>query len=499
LSRKLNKRGESSAPQGDPLTSALRPFRLGQVLLNSGQLLAGRFVAGFLQFAAMALIARHLGAAEFGYWGYALGFVSFLAAATDLGLSTLVMRDLSLRSTKESAYLGTAILLKVAICILAVAGALLIERVVNDDGEARILIWLLGFQMLIFSMTDLLYAMFRAREKLVIEAALRTGQGAAFLVVVVLLTLWGAAATAIAGGYIAVSMAGFGLAVRLAHKSFQIDIAFDSKLARRLLAELWPLGTGVIMTTVYYYFDRVYMGSLGQTEAVGWYTAAYTFAIWVAITVTALRNAFLPAQSRALIEGNEPGDLLNAYGRVSVCAAITIGVSGVFFARPLLGVFFGREFEAGTFALQMLMITGGFMFLSSFYGSHLIVLGRQRLYLAGVTLGAVANVSLNLFLIPRYSLDGAAAATLASEAVVFLSMFAVCSKLIPQLKFIAIAWVPLRAAAVLAAVFLLASLVLPTTVAVSLAMAAFLAAALRFGLLRDRGNFAALSPSEIAA
>ncbi len=456
--------------------------------MNSGQLMAGRFIAGFLQFAALALVARHLGAVEFGHWGYALGFVSFFAAVSDLGLSTLVMRDLSLRSTKESVYLGTAVLLKVAISLFAVGSALVIERVVNDDGQARVLIWLLGSQMLILSMTDLLYAMFRVRERILTEMALRSGQGVALVLVVIVLISQDASAPAIAAAYVGVAMVVCGLAVGLAHRFFAIHFGLDWKLARRLAGEIWPLGTGVIMTSVYYYFDRVYMGSLGQTEAVGWYTATYTFAIWVAIVVTALRSAFLPAQSRALIEGREPEQLLSSYGRISLCAAIAVAVSGVFLARPLLTLSYGREFEPGTFALQILMITGGFMFLSSFYGSHLIVLGRQRLYLAGVTAGAVANVCLNLFLIPRYSLDGAAIATLVSEGVVFLSMLVVCSKLVPQLKVTAVFWVPLRAAAVLTAVLLLTSLVLPVTVAVILAVAAFLATALKLGLLTDSGR-----------
>jgi O-antigen/teichoic acid export membrane protein len=255
----------------------------------------------------------------------------------------------------------------------------------------------------------------------------------------------------------------------------------------------------MIMTSVYYYFDAVYMGILGQTEAVGWYTASYTFVTWISIMVTAFRNAFLPSQSRALVEGRESNGLLSSYGRISLCAAIAVAFGGVFFARPMLVVFYGPDFEAGIFALQILMITGGFMFLSSFFASHLVVLGRQRLYLAGVTAGAVTNVCLNLLLIPRYSLDGAATATLVSEAVVFLSMLAVCLRLVPQVSLAAVVSVPLKAAAVLAAVFLLTGLILPPTLAMVLAISAFLGAAVRFGLLSDSGHSGQRELADIAA
>jgi O-antigen/teichoic acid export membrane protein len=483
----------AASEAGTTVTLGRSGQELYRILLNSGQLIAGRSIAGVLQFVTLALIARHLGTVGFGHWGYALAFVTFFSAAADLGLSTLVMRDLSLRRANEPGYLGTAICIKLAIGVLAAGFALVTDRIVNDDPHARVLIWLLAAQMLLSSGSEFVYAMLRVRDRITSEVMIRTGQGCVLLLAVLALTVSGASAPAIAGAYVLASLAGCFVAVQVARRLFSLTIGLDRTLARRLLGEVWPLGIGVLMTSVYYYFDAVYMGSLGQTEAVGWYTAAYMFVLWIVVLVSGMRNAFLPTQSQILMTEARTLGLIGAYGRVSLCAAIVVPVGGAVYARQLLSLFYGSEFEPGTFALQVLMVMSGFMFLSSFFGSNLIVLGRQRLYLLGVTAGAVTNVCLNLVLIPRYSLDGAAVATLLSEAIVFLCMAFMCSREVPQLRLLDVVWLPLKAAAILAATFLLGAQVLPLTVAGSLSVAAFLIAALKLGLL------AGGAPSDAAA
>ena len=61
----------------------------------------------------------------------------------------------------------------------------------------------------------------------------------------------------------------------------------------------------------------------------------------------------------------------------------------------------------------------GVIGVNVFLGNPLTVWGFQRQYAVAITLGAIANIFLNLLLIPKYSYNGAALATLLSEVVVF--------------------------------------------------------------------------------
>jgi O-antigen/teichoic acid export membrane protein len=227
------------------------------------------------------------------------------------------------------------------------------------------------------------------------------------------------------------------------------------------------------------------MGALGYRREVGLYTAAYAPLLWVASVVGVLRAAFLPEQSRRLAGDTAPRTFLGFYGRVSLWLALPVAVFGVLYAREFLRIVYGGAYQDATFALQLLSVTGALMFLSSFYGSNLVVQGRRREYLVCVGAGAAVNVALNLWLIPAFRLDGAAAVTLISEAAVMCCMWWQCRAILPLADIASFLKAPALASGLLVAVLLGADHLLPVPVALVIAGAAYLLAAVRLGVLED--------------
>ena len=68
-------------------------------------------------------------------------------------------------------------------------------------------------------------------------------------------------------------------------------------------------------------------------------------------------------------------------------------------------------------SLQILIFVAGLNFLYNPYGSALVVVGQQKKHLLGTAVAALINIVLNIILIPRFSLYGAAIATLISYTV----------------------------------------------------------------------------------
>src|SRR5205085_2555306 len=82
---------------------------------------------------------------------------------------------------------------------------------------------------------------------------------------------------------------------------------------------------------------------------------------------------------------------------------------------------FGREYRPAATALAILALSIGVVFLHWVVSSLLIAAGRTRLY-AGMQGGSAAlNVALNLYLIPRFGISGAAVATLGAELALLAS------------------------------------------------------------------------------
>ncbi len=417
-------RGADAMPRSraEPPLAADPGFDLRLLVSNTGWLLASQAVFGVGQFARSAMIARYLGPEQYGHWGYAVAFVSLFFVFADLGLSTLAVRDLA-RGEKAGPYLGTAAVLKLGASVALFALLFAVEPLANSQPEARALVYLMGAQTLFASANLLVQAVFRAAERMHIEAAINIAQSVALIGVIALLIAGGASATDLALAYLVASAFAAGASLAVLVRGFlPRDLRFDAAIARRLGGDLWPVGTALALTSVYYFADRLIMGALGQAEALGWYTAAYAPVLWISGLVGVLRGAFMPAQTRAL-SGRGGSDVLRLYRRVSLVCGVGVALGGLVFAGVFLELAYGASYLPGAFALRLLSLTAGVMFLSSCYGSDLLVLGRQRLYLAGVGLGAAINIALNLVLIPSFSLDGAATATLVSEAVVMAFMW----------------------------------------------------------------------------
>ncbi len=454
-------------------------FLAGRILANAGWLVAAQVVAGVTQFLRSALLARHLGPEAYGHWGFALAFVSFFLSAADLGLSTIGVRDLA-RGERAAGYYGTAAILKLAISLVFVGFLAAVEPLVNHDPQTRLLIYLLGAGMLTSSLTLVLQAVVRAHERMGIEALVTSIQSVVLLAAIAALVALEASVIVLAGAYLAVSCAALlAMGLIVAFRFLPRGLHFDAEIARRLLRDLWPVAAAMMTTAVYYYFDRVMMGALGQQTQIGWYTAAYAPALWVTGMVAMIRAAFLPAQSRA-VAGPGPRPLLRYYGKVSLGLGLPIAVGGALVAKPLMVAMYGQAYGPGAFAMLVLNVTAGVMFASSFYGSNLLVRDRQRIYLVGVFLGAIVNVALNVVLLPRFSLNGAAVATLAAECTVLVFMAADSRALLPLRDAWGMARGPLLASAVMAAVLLLIAGWVPLGVSVGAAAAVYMAAAWRF-------------------
>lgn len=457
------------------------------LLFNTGWLVGAQVAWGVAMFVRSAVIARHVGAVAYGHWGFALAFTSFFATAADFGLSTLATRDLS-RGARPGPYLGTVGAIKVALTAAVFALLVALEPLVNDSAEARALVYILGAQLLVASGTLILQCSFRASGKMALEAAVTSVHAFVSVGVVAALAAGGAAVTEIAAASLAVTVVVFLVCGALALRILRpLAFEFQMELAKALVRETWPLGVAMLTTAVYYYFDRVIMGALGQAEELGWYTAAYAPALWSSGIVSMLRAAFLPAQSRAYASGRQKRALMRLYGSYSLAFGLPVAAGGFVLAEPLLVFVYGAEYAGGTFALRVLSLTAGAMFLSSYFGSHLLVSGRQREYLAGVAIAAVVNVVLNLALIPRFSLDGAAAATLAAETAVFAFMASRTGGMGRQ-EILMTAARPATAALALVGVLLAVHPAAPLPLTIVLAAAAYAALVWRLGVLKMPGG-----------
>jgi len=163
--------------------------------------------------------------------------------------------------------------------------------------------------------------------------------------------------------------------------------------------------------------DRLVMKFLGTPlDAIGMYSIGVSFGLIPKIALGAFEYAWAPFYYAA---SREPGadrifSRVTTYG-VAALALMTAGLSAI--ARDLLHVMTHGQYDA---AAGVVVWTAVGVF---FYGIYLLtsiglnITKNTRYYPVSTAIGAAVNLGLNLWLIPRYGIIGAAWATGAAYAV----------------------------------------------------------------------------------
>ena len=109
------------------------------------------------------------------------------------------------------------------------------------------------------------------------------------------------------------------------------------------------------------------------------------------------------------------------------CSSAPLVIIFFIFPEFFLGLF-GEEFKVGVNAFIFLSCGRLISSFSGSVGNILQMTGNQNIYAKIILFGAILNVLLNLILIPRYGINGAAIASMCSLTVWNLSMVLVVKK-----------------------------------------------------------------------
>jgi O-antigen/teichoic acid export membrane protein len=162
-----------------------------------------------------------------------------------------------------------------------------------------------------------------------------------------------------------------------------------------------------------------------RTDAeVGWYAASYrvyeglTYAPSILFAVLTPRFSSLFGHDRSAYRA-----LLTRSLTASVGLGVVLGGSAALAATPIITWLFGPAYIGAVAPLQIL--SGGALFV---FGSWILYAAAlstnlDRRLLPLTIIGLIVNVLLNIVLIPRYGISGAAWATVSAEALTVSLLF----------------------------------------------------------------------------
>jgi O-antigen/teichoic acid export membrane protein len=353
---------------------------------NTSWLMAERIFRSVLLLVVGVYVARYLGPEQFGLLSYAMSFVALFSAIGMLGLDGIVVRELVKDGTKRDELLGTAYFLKLmgAILVLAVlyvAAFFTLSKYVVYAQFISLIASSLIKLFLIWARAPLLY----------------------FAIVFLL------------DGMILAT----GLVIAYIRQKLNVfDWKFSPELALRLLKCSWPLVLSGVCVSIYMKIDQVMIKEILDTKAVGNYAVAVRLSeAWYFVPI-AITGSLFPAIIKAKkISTQLYHDRLQMLYDLIVWLAIAIAIPITFFAGDIVNILFGVGYSKAGTALSIHIWAGIFVFLGVASSKWLLTEDLQKFCFYRTFIGAIVNIALNLLLIPRYELAGAATATILSYMV----------------------------------------------------------------------------------
>ncbi len=460
---------------------------------NVGLMSASEVVIKLFTLSFFMLLARRLGVEGMGRWTYAFTFVSLFMNFFNFGLAMLYTREAASRPEQAQSLLDRFLPLRL---LLAGAGlALLIPvAMLGRKAASPLLVGVFGVALAGSLLSDLVRSVFRARQRMEYDAALNVAErGLASLMGVAALAL-GFHVLGTAAAWALGTLAAVGLAVFWTGKSgLRWQPRLDRAAAAAILKQAAPLFFLGVLATLYFRQDVLFLRWLRTEHELGLYGAAYRVIDMLVFLPGSMALAYLPAASSALAQSP---DVFRALCRRSLAITFTLSVPLAvvlwFRADDVVRILFGPQFAGAAGAVRVLVGTLLFFFANPILGNTLIAGNLQKLPAISVGIGVVVNAGLNLFLIPRMGILGAAWATLLTEAMLFLVQGAfVVTRLVPMNLFAPMARPILAGAGLALVMWLLRGM--PFFVALGLAVASYvgLGALLR---LWSRSEFLALIP-----
>lgn len=403
------------------------PAASQSLLTGAGLLATARYVVAVMGWIGSAIVARRLTSDEFGAFTTVFSLLGLVGLLSELRMSRLVLGAIGTADDDEAGrVVGSYVALRIVVGFAGYFVALLVAVVGDFDDSVVRGTALGGTILVILSTWYALILLFQARMWL---RSIAMSQ-----VVGMVVQLAGVIAVAVAGlntvvwfTLPAVVNACVGLAwvSVAAHRVLRVRLSVDLTTWWTWLKEAAPLAMGYALETVYFRIDVLMLSLMSATLApVGLYGIGYKFSDLVGSLPMALLG---PALALMVAAYGVHTDRFHRTFRTTLIVLFVVGVGvGIgfaLFAEEAIRLLYGERYTPGAGAARLLVTGQVLHFFTSLCFTTLIAAGRNRLYPLAAVIGVVVNVGLNLLLIPEYSYQGSAVATIITEVLVLAILF----------------------------------------------------------------------------
>ncbi|SFK32985.1 flippase [Methylophaga sulfidovorans] len=362
------------------------------------------------------LIIRQLGPSDFGLYAYVTSYVAIFSILARLGLNNLIVKELVEQNKRVSEIMNTVYTLRVLGALPIIFLMVAVSYFIEDDINTVILVCITSIG-LIFQSAEIVDCFFQSKVIAKPVVVLKIAQ----LVISSLTKLYLLTIDAGVDAFLylvlfdVIILSIFYFVSYRKQTNQNLSFNFNWKYFRQLLKLSWPIAISNLAMIAYFKMDMIMLFSMVDNEAVGIYAAASRISeAWYfipTILTTTLFPAILHARSQSILDYKKK---IRGLFSLLIWMGITIAILVTLMADWIINTLYGESFEEASKVLMIHIWVGIFIALGMAASRWFIAENLQHLFALRTWSGLVVNIFLNMVLIPKFSIIGAAIATLIS-------------------------------------------------------------------------------------
>lgn len=394
-----------------------------RVIANMSWLMGGKIVNMILSFFVSLATARYLGPSNFGSINYVAAYVSFFSSIASLGLSVIVIKEVSSGEEDDNKVIWTGILMRFLTAVASTIAVVAFFAIAKRNDPLLVPIAALESIAILASAFDTFMYWFQGKllGKYVsiagVIAYLAMSLYRLYLLANGADILWFAFATSVDTLVLALVLFIF----YVKENGFRPVISLP--LGKKLLKQSYHYLISGLIAILYSKIDQIMLGDMLDKASVGLYSAALTIAsLWGMIP-----SAFIQSVSPILYKNAQTDRgmflkrLKQSYAGIwflNVCWSLAISL----FSYWVVLLLYGAEYMGARKALIIVVWYSGISSLGSLTQVYLATENKNKYINYFALAGLVTDVALNALLIPHFGITGAAVATLATYCVIHIVM-----------------------------------------------------------------------------
>ncbi len=390
---------------------------MNKLIKNASWIIVCKIIQSLLSFVVSMMTARYLGPSNYGVINYAQSLVAFVGPITLLGFGNILVKELVNNPEKEGELIGTTTFFSFISSLICIAAVILYTMIANRGEHETILVCALFSITLSIQSFELIEYWFQAKllskySSIVSLIAYIIVSGFKIYLLATEKNIYWFVLSYIID-YLFISVSLFAI---YKHKDGQKCVISKNRF-RQLIKQSYPYILSTMMVTIFTQTDKIMLKQLIDPTSVGYYSTAVVLAGIASFFFQAIIDSFRPKlfddykADKKQFETNIIGLYsLVIYLSLLFCTFVSV------FARPIVLFTYGEGYRPAISTLRIVVWFTTFTYLGIVRNIWILTENKQKLLTRINLVGALTNVVLNFLLIPILGINGAAIASLITQA-----------------------------------------------------------------------------------